>query len=197
MKITDLDGKVIEMNDRQVNTHASHCCILHGCKYGPDETCPVCRGYIKQKYPCEECDDYQEKINKLIDEQLIVDIENEIYNKMEYVPPVFREDMLDAIKVQFLGTINDEDFFVRGLKGWLTGVRRCENLRHWEIYIDLTEFQEENEKYFRPVYYDSDNQPTLTARECGEYRNKNAIPFGDFDNGSFESQMEKYFKILK
>jgi len=35
--------------------HRTHCCWLHGCKYG-DKDCPVVTGEIKQEYPCEDCD---------------------------------------------------------------------------------------------------------------------------------------------
>ena len=34
--------------------HQTHCCILHGCKYG-NEDCPVASGEILQEYPCESC----------------------------------------------------------------------------------------------------------------------------------------------
>jgi len=32
----------------------THCCILHGCKYGK-ATCKVASGEVKQEYPCEDC----------------------------------------------------------------------------------------------------------------------------------------------
>ena len=35
-------------------THVTHCCIHHGCKYGDDE-CPVESGIRVQEHPCEEC----------------------------------------------------------------------------------------------------------------------------------------------
>lgn len=37
--------------------HSTHCCILHGCKYG-DEDCPVATGIVKQEYTCESCGEY-------------------------------------------------------------------------------------------------------------------------------------------
>ncbi len=36
--------------------HISHCCSIHGCKYG-DIDCPVKLNLTKQDYPCEFCDD--------------------------------------------------------------------------------------------------------------------------------------------
>ncbi len=35
--------------------HESHCCILHGCKYGKKD-CPVVKKKIKQLYLCEDCE---------------------------------------------------------------------------------------------------------------------------------------------
>ena len=32
----------------------THCCVLHGCKYG-HEDCPVTNAIIKQEYLCEYC----------------------------------------------------------------------------------------------------------------------------------------------
>lgn len=40
----------------KVGVHESHCCAVHGCKYG-DKDCPVVNRKIPQKYPCEECTD--------------------------------------------------------------------------------------------------------------------------------------------
>lgn len=36
--------------------HETHCCSKHGCKYGGDN-CPVELNLIKQKFPCESCED--------------------------------------------------------------------------------------------------------------------------------------------
>jgi hypothetical protein len=38
----------------QRGTHLSHCCLMHGCKYG-DDTCPVENDTAKQDHPCEDC----------------------------------------------------------------------------------------------------------------------------------------------
>ena len=40
---------------RTHNAHITHCCSMHGCKYGNKE-CPVEFGDVKQKYACEVCD---------------------------------------------------------------------------------------------------------------------------------------------
>lgn len=40
--------------------HTSHCCRVHGCKYG-DWDCPVWLVEKAQEYPCEMCDYYYEE----------------------------------------------------------------------------------------------------------------------------------------
>lgn len=35
--------------------HASHCCVVHGCKYRDDD-CPVQLGTIEQKFMCMDCE---------------------------------------------------------------------------------------------------------------------------------------------
>jgi hypothetical protein len=42
------------MDKSEWGVHESHCCELHGCKYG-DEDCPVDNGLTKQLYRCEWC----------------------------------------------------------------------------------------------------------------------------------------------
>ncbi len=37
-----------------IGVHTSHCCAVHGCKYG-NSKCPVVLGTHKQQYPCEDC----------------------------------------------------------------------------------------------------------------------------------------------
>lgn len=38
----------------KIGVHKTHCCVLHGCKYG-DQNCPVESKLIAQEYPCEMC----------------------------------------------------------------------------------------------------------------------------------------------
>ena len=37
-----------------IGVHLTHCCVVHGCKYGDDD-CPVAEGINQQEYPCELC----------------------------------------------------------------------------------------------------------------------------------------------
>jgi hypothetical protein len=44
-----------EMSEMNKGVHRTHCCNIHGCKYG-DPSCPVESGEIIQTYPCEQCE---------------------------------------------------------------------------------------------------------------------------------------------
>lgn len=47
--------KVIEVSADYL-VHQSHCCVIHGCKYG-DKDCPVVGKKIKQLYLCYDCNE--------------------------------------------------------------------------------------------------------------------------------------------
>lgn len=44
-------------------SHATHCCEIHGCKYGYNETCPVYRKAEVQEYLCQDCSDPDEMLD--------------------------------------------------------------------------------------------------------------------------------------
>jgi hypothetical protein len=46
------EKKMMEVD--HIGVHRTHCCVLHGCKYG-DKDCPVANEVIKQDYLCEDC----------------------------------------------------------------------------------------------------------------------------------------------
>jgi len=47
----------INVEEDKVRVHQTHCCVLHGCKYGHDDDgCPVVACQIDQEYVCEDCD---------------------------------------------------------------------------------------------------------------------------------------------
>lgn len=43
------------MKKSKYGVHITHCCILHGCKYGYAD-CPVYTGKVLQEFICESCD---------------------------------------------------------------------------------------------------------------------------------------------
>lgn len=63
---------------KNVGTHITHCCLLHGCKYGytlevHGGTCPVEDGSEKQEYPCEYCESVSDITEQIADLQKELD----------------------------------------------------------------------------------------------------------------------------
>jgi len=46
----------------QVGVHQTHCCKLHGCKYGSNAKCPVVACIVDQEFPCESCETPSEQM---------------------------------------------------------------------------------------------------------------------------------------
>jgi hypothetical protein len=62
-------------------------------------------------------------------------------------------DMLDAIKVQWLKPIFEDDFPERGMTAWLTAAEWEQDDEGYKLYFDFSEFEAVNAKYFREVYF--------------------------------------------
>lgn len=94
------------MDERELGVHASHCCVMHGCKYG-EKDCPVVNDVVEQKYVCETCSDY-EGIQNLEDLkehlQLYQEVE-ELQKKIEQCEKEGQETI--AIPVHLLKAIVD------------------------------------------------------------------------------------------
>lgn len=82
-----------------VGVHATHCCVLHGCKYSDDD-CPVVNQIVKQEYACEDCSDdirfdviTEIQIEKKMFEQLI-------QNKMKFY--IFNKNKLSLMEGQII-----------------------------------------------------------------------------------------------
>ncbi|PGK51898.1 hypothetical protein CN918_29340 [Priestia megaterium] len=60
------------MEKKKWGTHQTHCCAIHGCKYG-DKDCPVKLRQIAQDYTCESCDHSGFENVGQIEEQLEVE----------------------------------------------------------------------------------------------------------------------------
>ena len=93
-------------------------------------------------------------------------------------------DMIDAVRVQFIRPIFEDDFVERGMQAWLTGVEWCERSKCYELFFDFTEFEAVNAKYFRETYYPNARTARLgvdkskyTAQEAGQYSPKYSVNF--------------------
>lgn len=103
----------------------------------------------------------------------------------------FSPDMVDAIKVKFLKPIFEDDFPEKGMTAWLTDVEWDEKISCYKLYFDFTEFEAENDKYFKECYYLNIHTAGLqekklyTAKEAGMYSPKYSVYF------SVESSLDK------
>jgi hypothetical protein len=52
------------MENTEIRVHQSHCCALHGCKYG-DKDCPVIIRLVIQTSTCDSCD--EDGISRLVE----------------------------------------------------------------------------------------------------------------------------------
>ena len=56
-------------------------------------------------------------------------------------------DMVDAIKVQFLKPIFEDDFVEKGMNAWLTDIEWDSKENCYNLYFDFSDFEVENDKY--------------------------------------------------
>ena len=112
-------------------------------------------------------------------------------------------NMVDAVKVQFLVPFDEEDFVERGMKAWLTGIEFDSENNSYTLFFDFTDFETENEKYFREIYYPNNNTPDIkrprqmfTAIEAGYYTRKLMCRFwlstNKRDDKLFETEVTKH-----
>jgi hypothetical protein len=111
---------------------------------------------------------------------------------------MFRLDMVDAIQVQFLKPLFEDDFPEKGMKAWLTDIVKEEHEKCYRIYFDFSDFEEHNEKYFKADYFDDKGVACLTAKDKGWYHPKYSVYFGDiaWDKKKLNYELEKHIKQL-
>lgn len=119
-------------------------------------------------------------------------------------------DFVDAIKVQFLKPLFDEDFVERGMKAWLTKVEWDPYGVCWNLYFDFTDFEAENDKYLTQSYHPnthtaafSTTRKAFTAKEAGYYSNKLKCQLwaedaeGDADKLAFARAVKEYLRVVE
>lgn len=118
-------------------------------------------------------------------------------------------NMIDAIKVQFIKPIFEDDFPEIGMTAWLTGIEQDANLDCYKLFFDFTNFESINEKYFREVYYSNRHTDDIaketgrtlfTALETHNYRPKYSVYFSlstnGFDDELFAKEILQYLRPL-
>ena len=72
-------------------------------------------------------------------------------------------DMIDAIKVQFIKPIFEDDFVEKGMKAWLVDVEWAEREGCYKLYFNFTDFEAENDKYFKATFYPNRYTRTIVS----------------------------------
>ena len=115
-------------------------------------------------------------------------------------------NMVAARKVIFLKPIFEEDFPEKGMSAWLVDVEWDKKHQCYKLYFDFAEFEAENEKYFKAVYYSnrrtaeleaSTGRTLFTAKEAGFYDPKYSVYFNiegvdHRDDEAFEREITNY-----
>lgn len=113
---------------------------------------------------------------------------------------------LEAVKVQFKQPIFEDDFPDKGMKAWLTDIVVCVDEGHYKLFFDFSEFEAENEKYFKEDYWPNIHTAKLevkkeryTAKEAGYYNPKYYVYFGDtkLTQEENDKELSKYLKLIE
>lgn len=119
-------------------------------------------------------------------------------------------NMVGAVKVQFLKQLCEENFPEKGMLAWLTDVEWDEGYDCYKLFFDFTEFEQQNDKYFKAVFYSNRHTEQLaretgrvmfTAKESGDYEPKYSVYFSagnaiDRDDALFEQEIQKYLRAV-
>jgi hypothetical protein len=95
-------------------------------------------------------------------------------------------NMVDAVPVQFVKPIFEDDFVEIGMKAWLTRFEYDleKDPELIQLFFDFSDFEKENMKYFRETYYgnrytkeieEKTGRSLFTAIETGNYSPKYSV----------------------
>lgn len=118
-------------------------------------------------------------------------------------------NFVDAIKVQFLRPIFEEDFPEKGMKAWLVDVEWDQKYECYKLYFDFSDFEEHNAKYFKADYHPNVHTQELglktgrkkfTAIEAGQYHPKYDAYFSfeglvTRDDAAFQRKIIEYLQV--
>jgi hypothetical protein len=116
-------------------------------------------------------------------------------------------NIIDAIKVQFIQPLFEDDFPERGMQAWLTKIEWEQYSECYKLFFDFSEFEQDNDKYFVEVYYPNRNTPNETgkdlfnAKEAGYYTSKYSVYFSitgsKEDAKVFEEEIKQYLRVVE
>ena len=119
--------------------------------------------------------------------------------------------LVDAIQVQFLKPIFEDDFPEKGMRAWLTDVGWDSTCKCYRLYFDFTDFEAVNEKYFKLCYHPNRHTAEIeaatgrrlfTAREAGCYDSKYSVYFSVGDaqhrnDAEFAEEIKKFLREVE
>lgn len=119
-------------------------------------------------------------------------------------------NMIDAIKVQFLQPIFEDDFVEKGMKAWLVDVEWDQRSQCYELFFDFNDFDAENDKYFKRSFFSNSHTAIIakqtgrtkfTAKEAGYYEPKYSVYLGvegeKRNDVLFEIEIKKYLREVE
>lgn len=120
-------------------------------------------------------------------------------------------DMIEPIKVQFIKPIFEDDFVEKGMKAWLVDIEWAEREKCYKLYFDFTEFEVENDRYFKATFYpnyhtkaieEATGRTLFTAKESGLYTPKYSVylSVGDGekrDDVAFAREITEYLREVE
>jgi hypothetical protein len=119
-------------------------------------------------------------------------------------------NMIDAVQVQFIKPIFEDDFVEKGMKAWLTDVEWDTRTNDcYKLYFDFSDFETENAKYFKQSYYANlatknkglPVRPFYTALEADQYEPKYSVHFSVSGDSRcdrlFETEILDYLRLVK
>lgn len=120
------------------------------------------------------------------------------------------DNIVDAVKVQFLKPIFEDDFPDKGMVAWLVDVTWEDEVDCYKLWFDFTEFDAQNDKYFKADYrpnrhtaalQDATGRMEFTAKEAGMYTPKYSVYFStNLERRStedFEREIQNYLRVVE
>jgi hypothetical protein len=117
-----------------------------------------------------------------------------------------------AVKIQFLKSIFEDDFVERGMTAWFVAYEYDNQGDSWKLFFNFEEFEEENNKYFRRVYRESNRilekvakglvkkNSSYTALEADNYQPEYSVfysaPGDSKDEEVFLNSLSECFQII-
>lgn len=107
----------------------------------------------------------------------------------------------EAIMVQFIKPIFEEDFVEAGMRAWLVSIEKEHET--YKLHFNFRAFEAENDKYFIESFYsfaDPNKRNLVDAKTAGQYTPRYSVYFCTDDGGTnpeiFSENLSQYIKRI-